>query len=326
MSEIEETRITVKKDWTGSRLDRFVKAVRPALSFPIIQTLIRKGKILLNGEKVPGKARLKDGDIVEIRLRKQETAKEISQEKFAGAESHDPGKRIAARFGDIGSGIPVLFEDDDLLIIDKPAGLPVQPGNRSELGSLLDLICRYMPHTPLDPDGSPPFAPSPVHRLDFETSGTLIVAKTRSAARELSRALAEGEAVKTYLAVVNGIPVSCSGTIDTPLTTEKGESSRAVPDPAGQPAVTHFSILKELPGGRSLLEIRIETGRTHQIRAHMESVGHPVSGDPVYGRSQNGDGSGPGRMFLHAWKLSFPHPATGETIEIVAPPHPEFGL
>lgn len=326
MSEIEETKITVTEDWTGSRLDRFVRAVRPALSFPVIQTLIRKGRILLNGEKVPGKTRLKDGDIVEIRLRKQKPAIEISREKFAGVESHDPGKRISARFGDIGSGIPVLFEDDDLFVIDKPAALPVQPGNRSELGSLLDLICRYMPPSPRDPDGPPPFIPSPVHRLDLGTSGILIVAKNRRAARELSRVLAEGEALKTYLAVVDGIPVSCSGTIDTPLTTEKGEASRAVPDPAGLPAVTHFSILKELPGGRSLLEIRMETGRTHQIRAHMESAGHPVSGDPVYGSEKNGGGSGPGRMLLHAWKISFPHPATGATIEIIAPPLPEFGL
>ena len=324
MSEIEETRITVKKDWTGSRLDRFVKAVRPALSFPVIQTLIRKGKILLNGEKMPGKARLKDGDVVEIRLRKQETAKEISSEKFAAVESHYPGKRIAARFGDIGSGIPVLFEDDDLLVIDKPVGLPVQPGNRSELGSLLDLICRYMPPTPLDPNGPQPFAASPVHRLDIETSGVLVIAKTRLAAREMSRALAEGESIKTYLALVDGIPQSRSGTIDTPLTIEKGESSRAVPDWAGQPAVTHFSVIRKLPGGCALLEIMIETGRTHQIRAHMQSVGHPVSGDPVYGSDRGGDRQG--RMFLHAWKISLPHPVTGDTIEIIAPPPPEFEL
>ncbi len=319
MSEIEETKITVMEDWTGSRLDRFVKAVRPALSFPVIQTLIRKGKILLNGEKMPGKARLKDGDIVEIRLRKDRPAEDLS---------HTPigEERIAERFGDIGSGIPVLFEDDDLLVIDKPAGLPVQPGNRRELGSLLDLICRYIPPAQQGPDGPPPFAPSPVHRLDIETSGALIVAKTRRAARELSRALSEGEASKTYLAVVDGIPGSCSGTIDTPLTIEKGESSRAVPDAAGQTAVTHFSVLKKLPGDRALLEIRIDTGRTHQIRAHMLSAGHPVSGDPVYIGIGDRDGTRPDRMLLHAWKISLPHPTTGETIEIIASPPPEFGM
>lgn len=326
MSEIEETKITVMEDWTGSRLDRFVRAMRPALSFPVIQTLIRKGNILLNGEKAPGKARLKDGDVVEIRLRKHEPAIETSPEKFAGVESHDPGKRIAARFGDIGSGIPVLFEDDDLLVIDKPAGLPVQPGNRRELGSFLDLICRYIPPSPPDPNGPPPFAPSPVHRLDHETSGILIVAKTRRAARELSRALAEGEAVKTYIAVVDGMPGSRNGTIDTPLTIEKDKSSRAVPDAAGRPAVTHFSVLRKLPGDRALLEIRIETGRTHQIRAHMLSAGHPVSGDPVYIGIRDRDGTGPDRMLLHAWKISLPHPTMGETIEIIAPPPPEFSM
>lgn len=317
MSGIETTRLNVTSDWTGSRLDRFVRAAYPALSFPVIQTLIRKGKILLNGSKAPGKARLKDGDIVEIRLRKDRPADDPQLAAIGG-------ERIAERFGDIGSGIPVLLEDDELLVIDKPAGLPVQPGNRVELGSLLDLICRYLPPVPMDPAGPPPFTPSPVHRLDIETSGVLIVAKTRRAARELSRTLAEGQAVKTYLAVVEGIPGSCSGTIDVPLTIEKGESSRAVPDASGRPAVTHFSFVKELPGDRALLEIRIETGRTHQIRAHMLSAGHPVSGDPVY--IGPGGTGGSGRMLLHAWKLSLLHPVTGEKIEIVAPPPPEFGM
>lgn len=317
MSEIEETRITVKEDWTGSRLDRFVKAVRPALSFPVIQTLIRKGKIRLNGEKAPGKARLKDGDVVEIILRKDGPV-EVPEEIPAGY------KKLAARFGDIGMGIPVLFEDKDILVIDKPAGLPVQPGNRSELGSLLDLLCRYLPPAERAPDGSPPFAASPVHRLDIETSGVLVIAKTRLAARELSRAFAEGESIKTYLAVVDGIPQSRRGTIDTPLTIEKGESSRAVPDRAGQPAVTHFSVIRKLPAGRALLEIILETGRTHQIRAHMQSAGHPVSGDPVYGSDRRGDQRG--RLLLHAWKISLPHPVTGDTIEIIASPPPEFEL
>jgi RluA family pseudouridine synthase len=317
MSEIEETRITVKEDWTGSRLDRFVRAVRPSLSFPVIQTLIRKGKIRLNGEKAPGKARLKDGDVVEIILRKDGPA-EVPAAIPAGNE------KLAERFGDIGMGIPVLFEDKDILVIDKPAGLPVQPGNRSELGSLLDLLCRYLPPAEQTPDGSPPFAASPVHRLDIETSGVLVIAKTRLAARELSRAFAQGESIKTYLAVVDGIPQSRSGMIDTPLTIEKGESSRAVPDRAGQPAVTHFSVMRKLSGGRALLEIIIETGRTHQIRAHMQSAGHPVSGDPVYGSDRGGDRLG--RMLLHAWKISLPHPVTGDTIEIIASPPPELGL
>jgi 23S rRNA pseudouridine1911/1915/1917 synthase len=317
MSEIEETKITVMKDWTGSRLDRFVRAVRPALSFPVIQTLIRKGKILLNGKKAPGKARLKDGDVVEIRLRKDRPA-EALPEIPVGDE------KLAAKFGDIGMGIPVLFEDNDILVIDKPAGLPVQPGNRSELGSLLDLLCRYLPPVKQDRDGPQPFAASPVHRLDIETSGVMVIAKTRLAAREMSRALAERESIKTYLAVVDGIPDSRSGTIDMPLTIEKGESSRAVPDRAGQPAVTHYSVIRKLSGGSTLLEIIIETGRTHQIRAHMQSVGHPVSGDPVYGSDRGGDRKG--RMLLHAWKISLPHPVTGDTIEIVAPPPPEFGL
>ena len=152
----------------------------------------------------------------------------------------------------------------------------------------------------------------------------LIIAKTRRAAREMSQALAGGDLLKTYLAVVDGVPGSRSGTINMPLRIEKGESSRAVPDRAGQQAVTHFSVIRELPGGHALLEIIIETGRTHQIRAHMQYEGHPVSGDPVYGHDRGGDRQG--RMLLHAWKISLPHPVTGDTIEIVAHSPPEFGL
>jgi len=317
MSEIEETRMKVTEDWTGSRLDRFVKAARPALSFPVIQTLIRKGKILLNGSKAPGRARLKDGDIVEVRLRRDPPA---------GARYEEPAgdEGLVERFGRIGAGIPVLFEDDDLLVIDKPAGLPVQPGNRGELGSVLDLLRRYLRPQEQDPDGPRPFEASPVHRLDMGTSGVLIIAKTRRAARGISSVLAAGGAIKTYLAVVDGIPGSPAGTIDVPLTVEKGGSSRAVPDRAGQPAVTRFYVLKELPGERALLEVRIETGRTHQIRAHMLSAGHPVWGDPVYGRDRVGPG--PGRMMLHAWKVSLPHPVTGDMIELVAAPPPQFCL
>jgi RluA family pseudouridine synthase len=317
MSEIEETRMRVTDDWTGSRLDRFVKAARPALSFPVIQTLIRKGKILLNGEKAPGRARLKDGDIVEVRLRR-----DAPDDPRGGRDAGDEGP--AERFGEIGAEIPVLFEDDDLLVIDKPAGIPSQPGNRGELGSVLDLLRSYFSPEERNPGGPRQFEASPVHRLDMGTSGVLVIAKTRRAARVMSRALAEGRAVKTYLAVVEGVPCSCSGTIDTPLSTEKGESSRSVPDPSGRPTVTHYSVLRELPGGRTLLEIRIETGRTHQIRAHMLSAGHPVSGDPVYGGGKGRPG--PGRMMLHAWKVSLPHPVTGKTIEFVAPPSPQFGL
>jgi RluA family pseudouridine synthase len=320
MSDIEETRIVVRDDWTGSRLDRFVRAVRPALSFPVVQTLIRKGKILLNGRKAPGKARLKDGDIVEIRLRGDEREEHID----SALEEPERDSRRAERFGEIGREIPILFEDDDLLVIDKPAGLPVQPGGRSEMGSLLDQICRYIPPRPQTPGEAPPFVSSPVHRLDTGTSGALIVAKTRKAARELSRAISEGQVEKRYLVIVEGVPEDRSGTIDKPLRVEKGDSSKAIPDREGQPAVTHFRLLEEMPDRRALLEIRIETGRTHQIRAHMQSIGHPVAGDRIYGSDAEA-GDLP-RLLLHAWKISFEHPVAGGTIEITAPPPPEFGL
>jgi RluA family pseudouridine synthase len=313
MPDIEKIVIKVGDDWTGSRLDRFVRTVRPALSFPVIQTLIRKGKIRLNGVKVPGKMRLKEGDVVEIRVRRDRPGEILPGTRPGGSD-------LADRFGDIGMGIHVLFEDRYILAIDKPPGLPVQPGNRGELGSLLDLLSRYISPAEGGTRGPKPFNPSPVHRLDTWTSGVLVIAKTRAAARKLSGAISGGGVGKIYLAVVEGIPGSGSGTVDIPLRIEKGESSRAVPDPSGLPALTRYNLLRELPGGRALLEVAIETGRTHQIRAHLKHIGHPVAGDRVYG------GGGEGRMLLHAWKISIPHPATGLMIDITAPPPPEFGL
>jgi 23S rRNA pseudouridine1911/1915/1917 synthase len=217
-------------------------------------------------------------------------------------------------------GIHILFEDRHMLAIDKPSGLPVQPGNRSELGSLLDLLTRYLPSTEHAADEPQPFSPSPVHRLDTGTSGVLIIAKTRESARVLSEALTEGQTEKAYLAVVQGIPSAESGTIDKPLRIEKGKSSKAVPDPDGLPAVTHYQVLRELKGDRAVLEVRIETGRTHQIRAHLASLGHPVAGDRVYG------GRAGERLMLHAWKISLPHPESGLTVDITAPPPAEFDL
>ena len=339
MSGGEPKRFTVTGEWSGSRLDRFVRASLPGLSFPAAQTLLRKGAVLLNGKKAEGKERLVEGNVVEIRAqirgpaekhRPRDQGEEPSPRGRSASRGSAPGERAAGIFGEIGGRIPVLFEDEEMLAVDKPAGLPVQPGNRAELGSLVDLLRRYLPAARGPGDGPAPFAPSPVHRLDAATSGVLVAAKTRRAARRLSRAFSGGAVVKTYLAVVDGVPGRRSGVIDEPLRVEKGRASAAVPDPAGSRAVTRYRLLKELPGGRALLEVTIETGRTHQIRAHMRSIGHPVSGDPVYGQSRSGEGASPrlspGRMLLHAWKISLQHPVTGDELEITAPPPPEFGL
>lgn len=333
-------RISVSDDWDGSRLDRFVRAALPGLSFPAAQTLIRKRRVLVNGSPAGAGARLRPGDVVTLSAEPVPPAGRRPQARGPSLPGHAGGaggarfdKRSggaggAEAFGRIGGEIAVLYEDDALLVVDKPAGLPVQPGNRAEKGSLLDLIAAYAAARAdrkaggkTDHDAAaPPFAPAPVHRLDRVTSGTLAVAKTRLAARRLSRTFAAGQAEKTYLAVVEGIPDPPAGTIDTPLRIEKGARSRAVAAPGGARAETAYRIVGELPGRRALLEVRITTGRTHQIRAHLASIGHPVAGDRYYGAR----GKVAGRILLHAWRLVFPHPASGRPVAVTAPPPPGF--
>jgi 23S rRNA pseudouridine955/2504/2580 synthase len=302
-------RFTISGEWQGSRLDRFIRASFPGTPFGVTQILLRKGLIFLNGVKANGNTRLTAGDIVAVNISEAE-------EDGQSRRSASPRTRI---IGDIGSAIPVLFEDDCILVIAKPAGLVVQPGNRAEKGSLLDLLEEYRLKK-AEPASDPPFPYTPVHRLDRQTSGALVIAKTRSAARALSRAISHGEMLKVYLAIVEGIPIETSGTISTSLVTHKGRRSHSIPAATGREAYTSYSVLKKLRGDRALLEVSIRTGRTHQIRAHLASIGHPIAGDKEYGASSCSGG----RLFLHAWKLQFQHPETGAAVAVTSNPPPDF--
>ncbi|RJR29114.1 MAG: hypothetical protein C4574_03920, partial [Candidatus Latescibacterota bacterium] len=224
-------RIDVTRNWQGSRLDRFVRAHIPGTPFGVIQILLRKGLIYLNGERASGAARVKGGDVVSIDIAESDEASPPPATK----PKRGPGKRAvklpaagaaaAARkklrpAAVIGRDIRVLHEDDDVLVLDKPAGVVVQPGNRAERGSLLDSLEEYRRRSARTrPRGGaaaadaapetieePPFPYTPVHRLDRDTSGTLVVAKTRPAARALARAFARRAVHKIYLAVVEGVP------------------------------------------------------------------------------------------------------------------------
>ncbi len=299
-------RFRISRDWQGSRLDRFVRASLPGTPFSVTQILLRKGLIFLNGERAPGNTRLTAGDVVAVDL---EDAEE-------NARAPRPSPPRAARSGKIGADIPVLFEDEDLLIVNKPPGIVVQPGNRAEKGSLLDSLETYRLSRG-SPGEEPPYPYTPVHRLDRQTSGALIVAKTRPAARVLSRMLSHGQVLKVYLAIVEGVPAAVRGEIATPLGTHKGSKSHSIPDLFGKEALTTYAVIARVPGKRALLEVTIRTGRTHQIRAHLASIGHPIQGDKEYGASSASGGT---RILLHAWKLRFRHPATGATIAVVAKP------
>jgi 23S rRNA-/tRNA-specific pseudouridylate synthase len=334
-------RYTIDVEWAGARIDRFIRALHPGTPFAAIQTMLRKGAVTLNGQKAPGGRRLAAGDRVEVRGTRGGETTAGKRRPGAGPARGD----VPARYGSIGAEITVLYEDDDILVIDKPRGLVVQPGNNNRLGSLLDLLEIYRagrsdkPERTLPDNGRareferspetgrlnrstqplenepPPFPYTPVHRLDRETTGALVIAKTRRAARAMSDAFRTGLVEKTYLVLVEGAPAPPRGTIDTPLRIRKGRRSRARPDPGGKRSETRYATIRTI-AGRSLLEVRIATGRTHQIRAHLAGKGCPVAGDRRYGAT----GRSREILHLHAWKISFAHPVSGAAVEAAAPP------
>jgi 23S rRNA pseudouridine1911/1915/1917 synthase len=210
----------------------------------------------------------------------------------------------------------IAWEDDDLLIVDKPAGLLVHPAPGSSEPTLVDLLGDRAAGGP-DPE-----RPGIVHRLDRDTSGLLVVARSPRAHAELSRMIAEREVAREYSALVAGRPASRTGTIDAPLGRDhRSPDLVVVGGRRPRPAVTHFEVDEALPR-ETLLRVRLETGRTHQIRAHLLAIGVPIVGDPRYGGGT--DRHGLGRQFLHSRNLSFDHPLGGERIEVESPLPPDL--
>jgi len=203
----------------------------------------------------------------------------------------------------------IAYEDDHLLVVDKPAGLVVHPGAGHAAGTLVQgLLDRGV-------TGGDPERPGIVHRLDRNTSGLLVVARTEEAYEGL-RALVKGRRLeREYLALVRGRPRSRSGRIEAPIGRDRREPTRMSLDTdTPKPAITHFEVV-ELFRDHALLRVRLETGRTHQIRVHLAAIGLPVAGDPVYGAPEQSLR----RQFLHAARLAFPHPVTGIRVEAASP-------
>ncbi|HEX5909042.1 MAG TPA: RluA family pseudouridine synthase [Thermoleophilaceae bacterium] len=208
----------------------------------------------------------------------------------------------------------VAYEDDELLVVDKPAGVVVHPGAGNEHGTLVQALAGRVA------GGSDPERPGVVHRLDRDTSGLLVVARTEAAHAELSRMIREREVTRRYLALVDGRPPAASGTIDAPLGRDRKRRTVMSSDTdKPREAITHFELLEALPR-TTLLDVKLQTGRTHQIRAHMQAIGHPVCGDPRYGGSAVGRRLGLERQFLHANLLMFRHPTTGEEVRCESKP------
>jgi 23S rRNA pseudouridine1911/1915/1917 synthase len=206
----------------------------------------------------------------------------------------------------------IAWEDEHLLVVDKPAGLVVHPARGHREGTLSQLLADTVGNVA----GGDPDRPGIVHRLDRDTSGLLVVARSEEAHRLLQEALRKRLIEREYLALVEGLPPARTGTIEAPIGRHPRIRTRmAVGGTASREARTHFTLERSLPGV-SLLRLRLDTGRTHQIRVHLQAIGHPVCGDPEYGTA---GALGLTRQFLHATRLAFAHPITGEPIEVVSP-------
>ena len=299
----------VSEDAAGQRLDKFLRRVLEAVPLSHIYKLLRTRKVRVNGRRAEGATLLALGDRITVR--------------------GDPDELLAPRAPTLAAldttafKSAILYEDDQLLACDKPAGLAVHPGSGLTGATLVDLARAYLGPTP---DGE--FAPSPGHRLDRETSGVVLVARTRRCMVRLTELFTAGEVKKSYLALVKGRFSNPAGTIDIALAEhQQTQRSREEHGVRFQPAVTHYRTIgtgKEV----SLLDCRIETGRTHQIRRHFAAADHPVVGDRKHGdfpfnRRLRAE-VGLDRMFLHARRLEIVHPTRGTPLRFEAPLAPEL--
>jgi 23S rRNA pseudouridine1911/1915/1917 synthase len=212
--------------------------------------------------------------------------------------------------------LDILFEDDALLVVDKPAGMVTHPAHGARDGTLANALVAHADSLPGDP-----LRPGLVHRLDRDTSGLLVVAKTEPALRALGKAMMRRSIERVYLGLVVGIPVHRAGTIDGALGRDPHNRLRYAIRADGKPAVTHYEVREHL-NGHSELQFVLETGRTHQIRVHMAAFGHPIVNDPVYGRL-DARVDLPGQA-LHAWRLAFRHPITNEPLSFQAEPPADY--
>lgn len=275
----------------GLRLDAFLVARGLSQTRGEAQRAVEQGRVRVNGGTRAKSHRMSAGERVEVQ-----------------APQPDP-ETLA---GDVPFG--VVLEDDHLMVVDKPAGVVVHPGAGNRSNTLAQALSGRAQGGP-DPERR-----GIVHRLDRDTSGLLVVAKSDEAYAELQRMIRDREVERDYLALVEGRPDARSGTIDAPLGRDR-RLRTAVSTDSDQPraAITHFETLEAF-ARTTLLDVSLQTGRTHQIRAHMAAIGNPVCGDPRYGGSASGRRLGLGRQFLHARRLMFCHPISGEEIQCESKP------
>jgi 23S rRNA pseudouridine1911/1915/1917 synthase len=293
-------RLEIPVEAAGSRLDRALADLLPEHSRTQLKAWIQEARVTVNGAPRAPRDRVEGGEQVEIRI--------------------PPPRQSELLPEDI--PLDLAYEDEYLVVVDKPHGLTVHPGSGQPDGTLANALVHHFQGLP-ELGGSD--RPGIVHRLDKDTSGLLLVAKTEAVQRALSAAFAERRVEKTYRAVVHGAVAEESGIIEAPI----GRSPRhrtlmAVTTPArGRTAKTRYAVERRLPR-HTLVRLHPHTGRTHQLRVHMQHLGHTIVGDPYYGNPSAPGEAEAGRLLLHAARLAIAHPVTGEALVFEAPLPPAF--
>ncbi|MDO4552198.1 MAG: RluA family pseudouridine synthase [Bacillota bacterium] len=295
---MREYSFTVEREQKDLRLDVLLAALSEELSRSYVQRLIGEGLVRINGETAPAKNyRVREGDTVFLRLPEPET--------------------LSAEPEDI--PLEILYEDGDLLVVDKPKGMVVHPAAGNPSGTLVNALLHHCGGRLSTINGV--VRPGIVHRIDKDTAGLLVVAKNDEAHRKLAAQMEAHSITRIYEAVVHDNIPEEAGTIDKPIGRDPGNRLRWAVAEGGRRAVTHFKVLERF-GRFTYVELRLETGRTHQIRVHMASLRHPLAGDPLYGPAKGVKGLN--GQLLHAGTLGFVHPSSGEYMEFHSPLPEDF--
>lgn len=278
------------------RLDAYISKEIEDLSRSMIQKLLEEDKINVNGKIEKPSYKVQEGDIIEV---------SIEEPKEVKIEAQD-------------IPLDIIYEDNDILVVNKQKGLVVHPANGNPDGTLVNAIMAHCKDSLSGIGGE--LRPGIVHRLDKDTSGLLIIAKNDKAHIQVSEQIKNREVKKTYIALVRGTIAEDEATINMPIGRSTKDRKKMAVTKNGKDAVTHFRVLNRYTtnkGSYTLLEIKIDTGRTHQIRVHMAEIGHPVIGDSVYSNGKNEFGVE--GQCLHAKRLEFVHPITGKEMKLEAP-------
>lgn len=286
-------KIIINEELKGKRIDSFISEYNTELSRSTVQRLIDENQITVNGKKTKPSYKTNVNDEISINI-------------------PEP-KEVDLKPQDI--PIEILFEDNDIIVINKPKGMVVHPANGNPDGTLVNAVMAICKDSLSGIGGE--IRPGIVHRLDKDTSGAIIVAKNDKAHIKLSEDLKNHKIKKTYIALVRGIIKENEATINMPIARSKQDRKKMAVDKNGKEAITHFKVLNRYKEKYTLLEINIETGRTHQIRVHLSHIGYPIIGDNTYSNGKNEWGIV--GQCLHAKALDFKHPITGKDIHIEAP-------